>query len=407
MAQVTARKRGKTWEYRFEIASVEGKRKQKSKGGFRTKAEAMKAGTAAMNEYNNTGQVVSTDNQISVADFFDLWISEAVENHNKFNTVRNIRGFVDNHIKPEIGSFYLTKINHSAIQQLINRKAKDLSKNSVKRLLSTIHAGLEYAYVTKGLIYHNPADRVKIPDTAKKQVRESRAYSESEMELFFEKLNNDSLLHAAVAIAFFTGMRIGEICALTWDDVDMEKKTIEINKTLFYRPSPNSFYRCAAINSPKTKSSLGKIKFGETLSQILRRVEIDQKKNALKYGEFWQRNYIDESGQIYVTNSAQDGELRFILRHQNGSFYTPNALDDLLRKKIGDGFRFHNLRHTHATMLIAAGIPITEVQNRLRHSTASTTLDIYAEATARTQSEGVHAIEQAWTNCGQKTANHG
>ena len=73
MAELVTRKRGTKWEYRFQIASVGGKRQYKSKSGFRTKAEALEAGTKALNEYNNTG-FTFTPSEISFADYLDLWL---------------------------------------------------------------------------------------------------------------------------------------------------------------------------------------------------------------------------------------------------------------------------------------------------------------------------------------------
>ena len=85
MAQVNTRKRGKTWEYRFEAASVNGKRSQISKGGFRTKAEALEAGAAALAEYNRSG-LTFNPTEISVADYLDLWFDSYCKINLKYNT---------------------------------------------------------------------------------------------------------------------------------------------------------------------------------------------------------------------------------------------------------------------------------------------------------------------------------
>lgn len=406
MAQVTARKRGKNWEYRFEIASVDGKRKQKSKGGFRTKAEAMKAGTEALNKYNNTG-IVTTNSQMSVADFFDLWLNEFVIPNRRPNTIRSTKTIIENHIKTEIGHYKLSGITHSTIQKMINEKSKIYAKSHIKRILAVLHSGFEYAYFTMEIIQHNPVSKIKIPENTKDTNDKIRAYTAEECQAFAEKLKDSPEGYCAFMIAFFTGMRIGEIAALTWDDVDMEKRTININKTTIYTKKKSKSEISIAITPPKTKSSSGVVPFGEELYKILRKVQIEQKENALFYGQHYLHNYAGENGQISVTNEKKPNELKFVLRNENGKICGEPHLHKVLKSRLGDEFRFHNLRHTHATLLIESGTPIPEVSERLRHSSASTTLNVYAEATERTHEISVRAIENAWTNGGQNNIING
>ena len=85
MGQLRTRKRGSTWQYSFETAPVNGKRKSISKGGFRTKAEALAAGTTAMNEYNSSGQTF-TPTEVSVSDYLDYWFENYCKMDLKYNT---------------------------------------------------------------------------------------------------------------------------------------------------------------------------------------------------------------------------------------------------------------------------------------------------------------------------------
>ena len=406
MAQVTARKRGKNWEYRFEIASVDGKRKQKSKGGFRTKAEAMKAGTEALNKYNNTG-IVTTNSQMSVADFFDLWIEEFMIPNRRPSTVRATEIVTRKHIKPEIGHYKLSSVTHSMIQKLINEKSKVYAKAHVKRMLAILHGGFEYAYFTLEIIQRNPASKIKIPENARGTSEKVRAYTVEECYAFTEKLKDTPEGYYAFMIAFFTGMRVGEVAALTWDDVDMEKRIISVNKTTTYAKKSLKSESSIALAPPKTKSSVGEIPFGEELYKMLRKIKTEQKENALYYGSHYLRNYVSDTGQISVSSEIRPGEVKFVLRKENGQMCDDGYIHRILKKRLGEDFRFHNLRHTHATLLIESGTPIPEVSERLRHSSASTTLDIYAEATEKTHEMSVHAIENAWANGGQNKVING
>ena len=96
-----------------------------------------------------------------------------------------------------------------------------------------------------------------------------------------------------------------------------------------------------------------------------------------------------------------------MLRNENGKICGEPHLHKVLKSHLGDEFKFHNLRHTHATLLIESGTPIPEVSERLRHSSTSTTLNVYAEATERTHEISVRAIENAWTNGGQNNIING
>lgn len=114
MAEVNTRKRGSKWEYRFETAKINGKRQQKSKGGFKTKKEALEAGTKALNEYNNTG-LVFDPSDMSLADYMDLWFEEYGRLNYKYNTLINYRGQIEHHIKPQLGAYKLSTLTPATI----------------------------------------------------------------------------------------------------------------------------------------------------------------------------------------------------------------------------------------------------------------------------------------------------
>ena len=116
MAEVTARKRGSSWSYSFELARVDGKRRRKEKGGFRTKKEALEAGVKAKSEYDNSGQTF-TPSEISVADYMDYWITNYVKINCSLNTLEAYEGIVKNHIKPKLGTYKLKSIHQAVSKQ--------------------------------------------------------------------------------------------------------------------------------------------------------------------------------------------------------------------------------------------------------------------------------------------------
>ena len=163
MGQLRTRKRGSTWQYSFEAAKVDGKRKSIMKGGFRTKEEAIKAGTKAMNEYNNSGQVF-TPSDLSIADYLDYWFRNYCEMNLKYNTQLGYLRIIDAHLKPQFGHYKLKSLSTASIQEYINGlKINGLAKASVLGILSVLSAAYEYAVEPMQYVSENPCKRVKMP----------------------------------------------------------------------------------------------------------------------------------------------------------------------------------------------------------------------------------------------------
>ena len=131
MADINARKRGKKWEYYFEIAKMDGKRKRISKGGFNTKAEAVSEGIKAMHEYQTAGSV-NTPSELSMHDYLNYWIEMYCIPNLKPTTVANYKKYIRLHISPKIGKYRLASITAEQLQKLINDMvANGYSKNTV------------------------------------------------------------------------------------------------------------------------------------------------------------------------------------------------------------------------------------------------------------------------------------
>ena len=102
MANVNCSKRGKYWQYRFDVAKVDGKRKQISKSGFKTKKEALAAGVKALSEYNSSGSLFQPS-EVSVADYLDYWVDSYCKMNLKYNTQLGYIRIIENHLKPTFG----------------------------------------------------------------------------------------------------------------------------------------------------------------------------------------------------------------------------------------------------------------------------------------------------------------
>ena len=119
MSEINVRKRGQKWQYQFEAAKIEGKRKQITKSGFNTKKEALEAGVKALAEYNNSG-LHFEPSEISVSDYFDYWYKNYVVLELKINTQKSYKNYIENHIKPNLGIYKLKSLTPTILQEFIN-----------------------------------------------------------------------------------------------------------------------------------------------------------------------------------------------------------------------------------------------------------------------------------------------
>lgn len=143
MGKVNVIKRGNVYQYKFEIAPVDGKRKFKNKSGFLTKNEAMKEGIKAYTEYMNTGHAF-TPNEISYSNYLDYWMKEHCEVNLKYHTIEAYKSIVRIHVKSKIGHYKLSTITTSTLQEFINKVYLDgsYSKNFLKNILKVLKSYL-------------------------------------------------------------------------------------------------------------------------------------------------------------------------------------------------------------------------------------------------------------------------
>lgn len=372
--QGSVRKRGKTWSYYFDLGTVDGKRKKKEKGGFKTKAAAQEALREALNEFEKCGSI-TYESDISVVDYFNYWINEYVMVNCKYNTQEYYKLLIKNHINPSIGNYKLRNIRPAILQELINSKyINGFSKTTITNILCVLSKGFKMAVYPYQFIKENPVQYVNLPKfkNTPKSNEKLKVLSHSEFKRIINRFPEKTSFYIPLQIGYNTGMRIGEVCALTWDDIDLDNSTIEVKHTLIGKGKG-----IFELGSPKTKSSYRVIKIGKTLCDILKRHKLNQKENKLFYGKYYK-------------------DSNFVCTKENGELVTTDTLKYLSRVvnyELGITYNFHSLRHTHATMLLEAGANIKDIQKRLGHSRLSTTMDIYSHVTESIEQNTVDIFE--------------
>lgn len=415
------RKKGSTWYYYFDIGKVDGKRKKKEKGGFKTKKEAEQELAKAMNEYNNAGQVFEP-NEISVSDYLDFWFDNFCKMNLKYNTQLNYLNIIENHLKPRFGMYKLKVLNSATIQEFANDlKLNGLAKNSVVGIITTFSGALNYAIEPLHYIQYNPCDRIKYPkyNTPKGETR--YIITPDDFKKITDRFSYPNQFYIPLMIGYYTGLRISEVFALTWDDIDMKERTIDVNKIVvkrnygvdvrkvFKQKGKKEEKSAWYFGSTKTYSSNRIIKFGDTLYQALKQAKMQQSKNRLLYGEYYTNIYKkkekDEKGEdiyrlIEIEQSipCQLPKADMVCIRENGQYVSTDSFkypSKVIHYELNIAFNFHSLRHTHATLLIEHGANVKDVQERLGHQNIETTLQTYVHNTDTLRNKTVDIFENA------------
>lgn len=367
------RKRGKTWSYFFDMGKVDGKRKKKEKGGFRTKKEAEAALRNALIEFEKCGSLIDESN-ISVSDYFDHWYKEYVLVNLKHNTQQYYLRIITKHIKPTLGSYKLKSLTPAVIQEFLNKKQlAGFSKSSVSNFYGVLSGALKAAVYPYQFIKQSPAQYVKMPKFNNIESNNKlKIITLEQFQAIINRFPQGSNFYIPLQIAFNTGMRAGEVCGLTWDCVNLKDSSIKVEKILIGKGKG-----IWEFGTPKTESSHRIINIGDTLVKILKQHKTWQKENKLKYGKYY-----------------KDSD--FVCTKENGQNITPNSIKYLSRVvnyELDIDFHFHSLRHTHATMLLESGAEPKDIQARLGHNKISTTMDTYAHVTKKMKNNTVNILE--------------
>lgn len=269
-------------------------------------------------------------------------------------TLENYRYAVMRSICPDIGDLPICEFTPDFLQEYIYMYSKTRRAATVKRRYGLLKQMFAFA-CKRGYLDQNPMDDVvscRGTGTAPQRV-----YTVHEVGKLLVATADDKYLHAAIAIAFATGMRRGEIYALSWEDIDFFNRFISVQRSLCY------FRGELLIKEPKTRCSLRRVDIDSHTLEVL---------NSLKNGQKYV--FADKTGQIQY---KKDFNFRRVC-----------AAAGIEPK------RFHDLRHTHATILLANGVHPKIVQERLGHASIQTTMDTYGHAFPTIQQPAVNFFEK-------------
>lgn len=378
------RKRGSKWSYRVELGRENGKRSQIERGGFKTKKEAEKAMADTICELNNHGEMVENV-KISFCDVYKEFIESEAKATRAYATLKRYDSLYRNHYEPEFGKYYVYQITSQQIKKFLADKAEKYSEEYVKGLYKTLKVIIEYAHRRK-YTKKNAFDEVPAPPDPR-HISDIRSYTKEELDLMADRLKETNI-KTSFYIALNTGLRESEVFGLRWEDIDFEKKTIKVNKQLLFQDKKWCFCPLKTINAYRS------VNITESFCNYLRKLKEEQEKSKEIYGDGYKRNF--------VTNRLERNKEKlleitdFVNVKVNGEMLTTNSIkfmSRIFKNNLGLDFRFHNLRHTYATINAENGISPRYVQEMLGHSKFEFTLKYYTHVTDKMSSLARNALE--------------
>lgn len=362
------RKRGDNWSFTVDIGRdpVTGKRKQSVVSGFKTKREAEKACAELVTEYERGNLAVSATRD-SLGSFMKEYLETTLKNDIERTTFEGKVAIMNNHVIPKIGNLKLQKITPMDIQKFINSlQDDDLNPGTIRNIMrlvnQTLRTAAEWGFVTKNVTVY-----AKKPNYKPKK---HTVWKQAEWEQFLEA-TKDTRFYPFYLIALNTGMRPGEIFALSWDHIDFKKKVIRVDRTVTYTKSDGIQIK----ESPKNDSSKRNVTIPEYVVNYLKKLKLVQGPNNLNL-------VIPGVKSDIVYNSVINKAMKGDVEKAGLPYITP-----------------HELRHTHATYLLSPkpfglGIGVKAVSERLGHANTTVTLNTYAHVLENMQDAIADALEE-------------
>ncbi|HEM5183865.1 TPA: site-specific integrase [Streptococcus suis] len=352
---------------------VTGKKAKTNVTG-RTRKEVKQKAKHAQDEFVSNGYTVTKVVPIkNYKELAELWL-ESYQLTVKPQTFIATKRMLYNHLIPVFGALKLNKLSVSYIQGFINDLSSELVHYSVVHSIN--RRVLQYG-VSLQLLPFNPARDVILPKVPKRENKAIKFIAPEDLKAlmaYMEKLANKKFSYffdyVLYSVLLATGCRFGEVVALEWSDIDLDNGTISITK--------NYSRLLKLIGTPKSKAGV-------------RVMSIDKKTINLL------RLYKNRQRQIFIETGARVSSVVFAtpLKEYQNMATRQESLDRRCAEIAIPRFTFHAFRHTHASLLLNAGISYKELQYRLGHATLAMTMDIYGHLSKDKEKEAVSYYEKA------------
>jgi integrase len=335
----------------------------------RTRADVSKKLTKAIADRD--GGIVYDSRTLTVGEYMPRWIEDSVRDTVRRGTFVRYEQITRRHIVPTLGRTKLKNLNPAHVRGLYRQKLDEgLSPRTVQYVHVTLHKALKQA-VTDGLIPRNVTETVKAPQVRREEIK---PLTLEQVKALLCAARGDRL-EALYVLAIHTGLRQGELLGLRWEDVDLETRTLQVKRTLItMKGGP-------VLSAPKTKGSKRSVKLTQSAVEGLREHLERQLEDKVKVSGLW-----EENGLVFASEVGKPLDRRDL---------TTRRFKPLLEQARLPQIRFHDLRHTCATLLLTKNVNPKIVSEMLGHATIAITLDTYSHVLPNMQEHAAKALEDA------------
>ena len=353
------------WEGAVTLPGTGGKRKRFYGDTQREVREQMTATLRSLDQ----GQAISLDRQ-TVGQFLDKWLSEVARPKLRPSTFISYQSKIRNYLIPALGKHQLVKLTPQHVQAMMNEmSARGLSPRSVQYARAVLRKALNQA-MKWGLVTRNVATLAEPPRVTRPEMQ---ILHPDQARHFLETVKGDRL-EALYAVALSLGLRQGEALGLRWQDIDLDAGTLQIRSSLQWLPRS-----APELVEPKTRQSRRNLAVPPPLIAQLKAHRARQKEERLLAGPRWRGE-----------------EWKLVFPNTIGGPFSKNTLHGQFKRQLQAAMlpnvRFHDLRHSCASLLLAQGVHPRVVMEILGHSTIALTMNIYSHVLPQTQREALDTL---------------
>jgi len=321
--------------------------------------------------YEQKQGMLATGPQQTLGMYLERWLEQVIRLMRRPNTYKGYRSVVNYHLIPALGQIKLQRLTVEHLQAFFAQKQGQLKPSMMSFIQSVLNSALKNA-VKWGLVARNVASLVELPRAER---YEGQILTVDQARKLLE-VARGSRLDVLLLVAVTTGMRQGELVALHWSDVDLERGIVQVRRTLTWVHGMGY-----VEGEPKSKAGRRKIVLSQVVVGALSEHKARQEVTRIKLGEKWK-----DHGLIFC--------------NVHGGYFNPGHVRYLFKKLLKEAglpdVRFHDLRHGAATVLLAAKIDLKAVSELLGHSSVAITADIYAHVVPEMQQEIVKKMDDLY-----------
>lgn len=349
--------------YTARFTDRQGKRRQK----YFKKLQECRNWIAEAQFQDEHGSISALE-EMTVSSWFDYWIENFKSGIVKTRTVQIYKDRFEKNIREYIGNMLLSEISPIHCQNVLNAMSEKYCTSTIMLTRITMHAMFECA-ADSGLLSRNPVSK-KVKCAKGKEPKKERVMSVGEQRAFLAAAEGRSRYNQ-YALVLQTGLRTGELTALTWGDVDFEKNILHVRRSADYRNGGGKW----EIKTPKSRAGIRDIPLSREASRILKEQKAKMQALSVVRMEYKDFVFLSKNGNP-IKNSTYNEDL-----------------DNICRKACIEHISMHTLRHTFATRCAEAGMKPKTMQAVLGHSNIGITMNIYVHCTDEMKAQEMKNVE--------------